>query len=79
MAQYLRDEPKKRNNLKIFDIYKSIFKLHAQRSGQRYFSLHVKARIYHERWRILLSGMFHATYICGLTGFVVPEILVLYL
>ena len=30
------------------------------------------------RWRILLSGMFHATYICGLTGFVVPGILVLY-
>ena len=28
----------------------------------------------HERWRILLSGMFHATYICGLTGFVVPRL-----
>ena len=33
LAQYLRDEPKKRNNLKIFYVYKSIFKLHAQRGG----------------------------------------------
>ena len=41
-----------------------------------YMSKH--ARIYHERWRILLSGMLNATYICGLTGFVVPETLVLY-
>ena len=25
------------------------------------------------------TGMFHATYTCGLTCFVVPEILILYL
>ena len=55
--------PEKSNNLKILDFLKNIFMLYPQLGGKRYFSLRVKARICYKCWRILLSGMCHATYI----------------
>ena len=58
--------PEKSNNLKILDFLKNIFILYSQRGGKRYFSLRVKARICYKCWRILLSGMCHATCICTL-------------
>ena len=58
--------PEKSNNLKILDFLKNIFILYPQRGGKRYFSLRVKARICYKCWRILLSGMCHATRICTL-------------
>ena len=58
--------PQKSNNLKILDFLKNIFILYPQRGGKRYFSLRVKARICYKCWRILLSGMCHATCICTL-------------